>query len=87
MYTSSGSASDAQALACHIALSRKLEDPNKVLPASMNEKWKFGVTTTSVEEHIRKLEDWLILSPPSMHVRFLLMTLAGDTRLLFNQKF
>eukprot|EP01052_Picozoa_sp_SAG31_P003829 SAG31_NODE_151_length_22216_cov_37.572139_12_plen_59_part_00 len=31
----------------------------------MTEKWEFGVSTTSIEEHITMLEDWLILAPPS----------------------
>ena len=31
---------------------------------------------TNVEEHITMLEDWLILAPPKLHVRFILMTLA-----------
>ena len=61
--------------------------PNKTMPAAMQEQWEYGSSQTDVEEHITKLEDWLILAPPNMHVRFIFMTLSGNTRELFRKHF
>ena len=45
--------------------------PNKTMPVEMQDKWEYGVSQTNIEEHITMLEDWLILAPPKMHVRFI----------------
>eukprot|EP01052_Picozoa_sp_SAG31_P017891 SAG31_NODE_1244_length_9137_cov_36.820978_1_plen_607_part_00 len=61
--------------------------PHKQLPNDMKDSWEFGVSNENVLDFIERMQDWLILAPPKLHTKFLLMALAGGTKTLFRKVF
>eukprot|EP01052_Picozoa_sp_SAG31_P022152 SAG31_NODE_1749_length_7358_cov_6.713872_2_plen_242_part_00 len=62
--------------------------PHKTLHEDMKNYWDFGVSNETMLDFIQfieRMQDWLILAPPKLHTRFLLMALDGGTKLLFRK--